>query len=141
MHEVVVADLHMKGWLGVARYMGHNTLEYLRLVGCSRSQFRVQVLELDLFPAEVISESAEGTPFIFFTSFVSEGMLLYALPHGAGVLIQRIPHLVGTTVGGASALWRFPLGLARAVYITTARIETHDAVKSPLNQRVDAQGG
>lgn len=84
--------LHMQRGLGVSRNMRNYPLEDLRRIRGRGTKLGVEVLELDLFAPEVVAKTSELAFIVLFTLLVGEAVVLDALPHLRGVLVQQATH-------------------------------------------------
>ena len=72
--------------------MAYYAFEQLRFVGLS-SDLSIQILQLDLFPSEVVAKPAKLGSIILFASFVFEVVVLDPLPDEVRLLFQSGAHL------------------------------------------------
>ncbi len=77
---------HVERRLRIPGNMGNNSFEYLGFIPGRGSQLGVEILELNLFPPEIIPKASELTPFVFLPRLIVESMILDALANSARVL-------------------------------------------------------
>ena len=88
----LVTCVHMEGRLSISRDMRDYPLEDLWCIRRRGANFGVEVLELDLLAPKIITKAAELAPCVLIALFIGETVVLDALPHLGGVLIQQAPH-------------------------------------------------
>lgn len=84
--------LHMQRRLGVPRDVRDYPLEDLRGIRGRSAKLGVEILELDLLAAEVVAKPSELAFIVLVALLVGEAVVLDALPHLRGVLVQQAAH-------------------------------------------------
>lgn len=84
--------LHMQRGLGISRDMRDYPLEDLRRIRGRSAKLGVEVLEFDLLAPEIVAKTSELAFIVLFALLVGEAVVLDALPHLRGVLVQQATH-------------------------------------------------
>ena len=84
--------LHMKRGLGISGDMCDYPLEDLRRIRGCGAKLGVEVLQLDLLAPEVVAKPSEFAFIVLFAFLVGEAVVLDALSHLGGVLVQQATH-------------------------------------------------